>query len=557
MSLTNQSFKSLVAVLVICAALTFAITPAQAQSIRPAPVIAESNGNDDIAILDPDLFSTDSETTKHVPAESDPLMQHLISEFGRDSAIIVYESIISNETRGLLTADELRAGRRFLLELYQTYRVNPGDWYGTERYKARYDENGNLIHRLYQSRDPASEWIIEQDDSYTYDAFGNLIERFSTLWFEGQDFSYRYLYEYDLSGRLIEYQSMVELYGVWSNHVRNLFAYDPNDSVVEETCFRGHEDDWVEDNRIQRSYNANGQILSILKQSWQNDLWTDSILTTYTYDSNGLNTHKLVENWIDGQWISQYQEFNTYDMNGNRVHYLKQLWENDQWTTQSETDYLYDASNNMIEQHRYGWYEDEWIVKNLFTYAYDSENRMLEDVHYGWFTDHLSIARRDTYEYDSYGFRSLYARELYDVYGNGFSTFQDSLTNDSLGHLLQKMHISFNYDENFWIYAYKDNFYFYEDGTRSKFEHYHWRDDAWDYSSRILYVYDCGDVTGNGLVDLIDIIALLEYILGQGDLPGTVDIADVNGDGEVNLIDATFLVAYLYQNGLEPLCGFE
>ncbi len=62
----------------------------------------------------------------------------------------------------------------------------------------------------------------------------------------------------------------------------------------------------------------------------------------------------------------------------------------------------------------------------------------------------------------------------------------------------------------------------------------------------------CGDVNGDGLVNITDVVYLLEYIFAGGP-PPVIDVAaDVNCDGYVNIADVVYLIDYIFAGGPEP-----
>lgn len=61
-----------------------------------------------------------------------------------------------------------------------------------------------------------------------------------------------------------------------------------------------------------------------------------------------------------------------------------------------------------------------------------------------------------------------------------------------------------------------------------------------------------GDLTGDGQVDVGDVIFLVNYLYRSGPAPNPPDIGDVNCDGTTDLGDVVYLVNYLYQNGPPP-----
>jgi hypothetical protein len=61
-----------------------------------------------------------------------------------------------------------------------------------------------------------------------------------------------------------------------------------------------------------------------------------------------------------------------------------------------------------------------------------------------------------------------------------------------------------------------------------------------------------GDLTGDGQVDIGDVIYLVNYLYKSGPAPNPPDIGDVNCDGYTNLGDVVHLVNYLYRGGPAP-----
>ena len=64
----------------------------------------------------------------------------------------------------------------------------------------------------------------------------------------------------------------------------------------------------------------------------------------------------------------------------------------------------------------------------------------------------------------------------------------------------------------------------------------------------------CGDVNGDGVVNLIDITYLIDYMYGDGPQPMTFKLSDVNNDGYCNILDITRLINFLYMGGAAPEC---
>ncbi|MEW5923409.1 MAG: dockerin type I repeat-containing protein, partial [Candidatus Zixiibacteriota bacterium] len=70
-----------------------------------------------------------------------------------------------------------------------------------------------------------------------------------------------------------------------------------------------------------------------------------------------------------------------------------------------------------------------------------------------------------------------------------------------------------------------------------------------------LECYLCGDVNGNGSVNILDVTYLISYLYKGGPAPIHEKAADVNNSGGINLLDVTYLISYLYKGGPEPDCS--
>lgn len=64
-----------------------------------------------------------------------------------------------------------------------------------------------------------------------------------------------------------------------------------------------------------------------------------------------------------------------------------------------------------------------------------------------------------------------------------------------------------------------------------------------------------GDVNGDGVIDLGDLLALVNYLYKNAPPPDFVHLGDVNGDCVIDLGDVLYLVSYLYKGGPVPQAG--
>lgn len=73
----------------------------------------------------------------------------------------------------------------------------------------------------------------------------------------------------------------------------------------------------------------------------------------------------------------------------------------------------------------------------------------------------------------------------------------------------------------------------------------------------ILRVYICGDVDADGLVNISDAVALINYIFHGGPPPDPESAGDANNDAAVNIADAIYIINYVFKGGPPPTCPEE
>jgi hypothetical protein len=85
-----------------------------------------------------------------------------------------------------------------------------------------------------------------------------------------------------------------------------------------------------------------------------------------------------------------------------------------------------------------------------------------------------------------------------------------------------------------------------------------WEDNTGDWFMAAFFsecsgVYICGDVNGDGFVNMADLSYLANYLFYGGPSPIEPNCSDVNGDGGISLADLSFLACHLFFNYCEEL----
>ncbi len=66
--------------------------------------------------------------------------------------------------------------------------------------------------------------------------------------------------------------------------------------------------------------------------------------------------------------------------------------------------------------------------------------------------------------------------------------------------------------------------------------------------------FTCGDVNGDGKIDIGDAVFVVTYVFRAGPAPDPLHMGDVNRDGACNIGDSVYLVAYIFRDGPGPVC---
>jgi hypothetical protein len=81
----------------------------------------------------------------------------------------------------------------------------------------------------------------------------------------------------------------------------------------------------------------------------------------------------------------------------------------------------------------------------------------------------------------------------------------------------------------------------------------------WDEKEFTIYVSPTpvvpGDVNFDGIVNIVDLTFLVDYLFRSGPPPPVLNAADANGSCTIAVDDVTYLVDYLFRNGPAPVIG--
>lgn len=89
-------------------------------------------------------------------------------------------------------------------------------------------------------------------------------------------------------------------------------------------------------------------------------------------------------------------------------------------------------------------------------------------------------------------------------------------------------------------------------GIKSADEVFNWSDISNVIRATAISTYACGDVTGEGKVNISDVVTIVNYIFMGSDILVPIQAADANCDSSVNVADAVYITNYIFMGGSSP-----
>jgi len=241
-----------------------------------------------------------------------------------------------------------------------------------------------------EEEDEDNDGTIDDVDSYTYDANGNLIKEEEDDDNDGT-IDEAYYYTYDANGNMTKEE------GDWNPYDGTIdevyyYTYDANGNMTKE---EGDEDnDGTIDYVDSYTYDANGNMIKA-EYDWNPYDGTIDDVEYYTYDANG-NLIKEEDDY-DNDGTIDYVEYYTYDANGNMIK-EEYDWDND-GTIDSVEYFTYDANGNPIKEE-YDW-DNDGTIDRVEDFTYDANGNMTKEEE-DWDNDG-TIDSVEYYTYDANG----------------------------------------------------------------------------------------------------------------------------------------------------------
>lgn len=211
-----------------------------------------------------------------------------------------------------------------------------------------YDANGNLLSDIKTLNNNTSVY----KNTFSYDSENNLLsEEFYIN--SGNNLigvnKYNYVYNADLTIKEVTVSAWDNIKNTWYETQQYKYEYDNNlkPTLVEILTKDVIDLEWKKVSKVERSFDANGNLLEEATYSGENNAWTKNSKTIYTLNSNGILSKIRYINDGHNEWINLSKDEYTYT--SNKLTSISELvWNSSTWNVIGKQDYTYPQSGDTI-----------------------------------------------------------------------------------------------------------------------------------------------------------------------------------------------------------------
>lgn len=150
----------------------------------------------------------------------------------------------------------------------------------------------------------------------------------------------------------------------WEDQFRTQYFYSSGDLILE--IFQTSDGTWVNNYKIEYTYNSSGLVETSTKYIWDGADWEDFGVIYHSYNSlNQLESDSVVQNGV-----TELKTTNTYNSSGQLIQQDVFHWDSGLWQAYSRSTKSYNTSGLVSEQIEQMWADTGFRNNNRFTYTY-------------------------------------------------------------------------------------------------------------------------------------------------------------------------------------------
>jgi len=278
---------------------------------------------------------------------------------------------------------------------------------------------------------------------------------------------YKEVFVYDSLGNetfYLKYQWETESQS-WTEYLRKEYAYNAMGKQTRYVFYSWNEEDhyWEGHSFTETFYNEKGEQIKYIAYEWDqvNREWVNRMLFHYELNDNGdiirneiLRWDAEKDAWVGSLPLAKRDDYQ-YDENHNKIEAVYYEWDtvSGNWRFRMKDEYAYNAEGTDTLYRSYTWDTEthEWVKRFKQERAYDSLGNILQEVRFGLdtLTGDWIVTQKGVSTYSPFAdtvLLVLYERSDWLPDSSVWWTWaQEKFVYDSLGHLLERVHYS--YDE--------------------------------------------------------------------------------------------------------------
>jgi hypothetical protein len=356
-----------------------------------------------------------------------------------------------------------------------------------------FEENLSMQH---QSKSSKTEiLLLDSLIEYKWDTISNNWVELGMTYTLGYPF---YIYGgkreflYDTSGNisLLVWYDWYEASNAWIEDYRIDYSYDINGKLSTVISnYSSNHDGWYSDYiaKTEYSYDTNDNIVLTVNYSWDTilNVWTENWKTEFAYNEIGNIILETSYSFTSNIWYQSRKNEYSYDSNGNLFLHMQYHCEegSNDWDNFRKWEYSYDDQGNQIMEIASSWFSfnDEWTKQRKNEYTYDSNGNLISSIGYDW--DDGSWRETSISSYWPSDSPSRSGKKVYSYDSNGNLTLTEGYSWDD--------------DDNEWFIEAKLESNYYEHENQVFDIAYRWNTatGTWSYDRKIEQHYSRINVT--------------------------------------------------------------
>ena len=201
---------------------------------------------------------------------------------------------------------------------------------------------------------------------YFYNGNGQLVKKQVYYWnstSEALESFSRTEYTYDAEGRL-KTEILDYYYSGWYHSDSTVNTYDTKGRLTEIDEFKWKSGVWEESKHTEQTYTGHNDISTSNKWEWISGAWVPTVYQQYSYDTEyrllGRDEYHWDSSTDPESWKIFYKNERTYDAKGNLTSLIEYRTKSDVLTEDTKIEYTYDDDNNMLTNTNYNWKSGAW-----------------------------------------------------------------------------------------------------------------------------------------------------------------------------------------------------